>query len=355
MTIAIPGYSKTMLRKVLLISFPVDLGSLALQNNLFAMLNERCDLTHHIFSPREKPDLEQPFSPGQRALSRLREMTELRRLCAAARKEGRTIIFQQISPALFSAPFLHGVRSYISLDWTRKLFEPINGERISPWPLTRLHAAVLNSATGVLAFTDAVAASVINDYGVSAHNVHRISMPFDVLNTQPAMPRETGPVKLLFVGGDFYRKGGDRLVRWFQSHSGPAVELTIMTQTKVDLPPGVRLIRNDPLATAKSEFANHDLFVLPTKYDAFPLAIGEAASAGLGVIASRNALGAPAVIDEGLNGYIVDSDEDLFSRLSSLAEDRRKVERFKLHSRAKMLESFTYSQVYDQLDKILNI
>lgn len=354
MNVAIKGHSTTMLRKMLLISFPVDLGSLALQNNLHGMLAEHCDLAHHIFSPREKPVLDKPLSPRQRALSRLGDMAELRRLCAAARKDGRTIVFQQISPALFSAPFLTGVRCYIAVDWTRKLFEPINGERISPWPLTRLHAAVMKSATGVLAFTDAVAASVVNDYGVPADRVHKIAMPFDVLKTPPAKPRPDRPVKMLFVGGDFYRKGGDRLVRWFKSHRGPAVELTIMTQTEVDLPPGIRLIRNDPKKSAKNEFANHDLFVLPTKYDAFPLAIGEAASAGLGVIASNNALGAPEVIDEGRNGHIVASDEALFSCLSLLAADRPRIEAFKLHSRAKMLERFTYAKVFRQLEKIMS-
>ncbi len=339
--------------RIILVTFPVDLGSVTLQNNFLAMLRGRAEVVHHVFSPREAPGQGTALSPFKRILCRLQQMPELRRICATARGEQRTLIFQQISPALFALPFLRGTRAYIVADWNRKLYEPIIGERISSALLTRLHAMLLKTVTGVITFTAAAQQSFNKDYGVPAERIHRMRMPFDVTGTTAAPCRPGQPLRMLFVGGDFHRKGGPALVRWFDTHRGSPVELTIMTQSRVELPPGIRLIRNDPGLSAKNLLQDYDLFVLPTRYDAFPLAIGEAASAGLAVVTTANALGATEVIDPGLNGEIVHTDADLFAQLDELAADRQRVERYKAHSRTKMQNQFAYGEVFAQLEKII--
>lgn len=339
--------------KISLVTFPIDFGNVTLQNNFLAMLQERADVSHHVFSPSEIPGAGPRLNAVQRFVCRVKEMAKLRKICKSARQENRIVIFQQISPALFSLPFLKGVKSYIMSDWTRKLYEPILGEKLSSAPVTWLHSIVLKSVSGVLTFTDAAADSLTQDYGVAESQIHKVRMPFDVWGAQTTSPNLDSPIRLLFVGGDFYRKGGDGLVRWFEQHTGAPVELAIMTQSDITLPPGVRLIRNDPKESAKSYFGNFDLFVLPTRCDAYPQAIGEAASAGLGIVTTNKALGAPEVIDEGLSGHIVASEEELFACLSALVEDRQKVERFKAHSRAKLVADFTFDRVFEQLGKIL--
>lgn len=339
-------------RRITLITFPVDYGSVSLQDNLLKMLRQHSDVVHFAFSPDETPGRGIKLSRYQRVLLRLGQMPRLREVCVMARREGRIVIFQQISPALFAFPFLRGLKSYICLDWTRKLYEPIIKRKMSSAMTTALHSTVLRTVSGVVAFTEASKHSLMQDYKVSPANIHRIPMPFDVFGSPVSEARPDGPVRVLFVGGDFYRKGGDVLIRWFENFKECPVELTIVTQTNLHLPPGIRLIRNDPKFSAKDEFAKHDLFALPTKYDAFPLAIGEAASAGLGVIASANALGATEVIDAGSNGYIVESELDLISTLSKLVQDKAKVEQFKIHSRRKMVDKFTYEKVFSCLEQV---
>src|SRR5262245_49253448 len=140
---------KKMSHRVTLVSFPVDFGSVTLQNNFLAMLREGPDVNHAVFSPREIPRRDARLSSIQRTTYRLRELAKLRRVCAEARAEDRSVIFQQISPALYALPFLRGIKSYIFLDWTRKLYEPITREQISSEPTTRLHSFVLNSVTGI--------------------------------------------------------------------------------------------------------------------------------------------------------------------------------------------------------------
>jgi glycosyltransferase involved in cell wall biosynthesis len=339
-------------RRITLITFPVDYGSVSLQDNLLKMLRQHSDVVHFIFSPDEMPSKGLKLSKYRRILLRLQQMPRLREACITAKRDGRIVVFQQISPALFAFPFLSGVRSYVFLDWTRKLYEPIVKRKISSRMTTALHGAILRGVSGVVAFTEASKRSLMQDYKVSANSIYRVPMPFDVFGSPLSNQNLSGPVKVLFVGGDFYRKGGDVLVRWFEGFKGCPVELTIVTQTDVRVPPGIRLIRNDPSFSAKEEFPKHDLFVLPTKYDAFPLAIGEAASAGLGVITLVNALGAAEVIDEGLNGYIAGSEADLIRTLSEVVQDRAQVERFKIHSRKKMIDRFTYEKVSSCLEAV---
>ncbi len=340
--------------KISLVTFPVDFGNVTLQNNFLAMLKDRADVKHYIFSPAEAPDSGERFTPLGRIWARLGQTGKLRRICNEARREGRVVMFQQISPALFSLPFLVGVRCYILSDWTRKLYEPILGQKITTAPLTWTHSLVLRAVTGVITFTDAAAKSLMQGYGVPRERLHKMPMPFDVQGTAVSGPRPEGPVKILFVGGDFHRKGGDVLLRWYAAHRGAPVELTVMTQTELELPPTVTLIRNNPKDSAKGYFRDYDLFVLPTRCDAYPQAIGEAASAGLALITTDKALGAPEVIDEGLNGHVATTEEQLFSCLSALVNDRVKLEQFKAHSRDKLTAGFSFAQVFARLASIVD-
>lgn len=341
------------MRKVLLVTYPVDLGSATLAANLVAMLEGRVDLAHHVFSPEETPEAGPRLGTGRKALLRLASMKGLRAACLRARAEGCTILFQQTGAALFSLPFTRGLKTWVMLDWTRKLFEPITGLNHSNPLVTALHRRMFASVTGVLPFTEPVRRCLVEDYGVAPERARKVPMPFDVERIAPATPNPAGPLRLLFVGGDFARKGGDRLVRWFLAHRGAPVELTVMTQSAVDLPPGVRVVRNDPARTAAALLCRHDLFVLPTRRDAFPLAIGEAASAGLGVVTSHHALGAREVVEEGVNGHVVEGEEALHAVLSRLVADRAAVERYKVASRRKMLARFSLAAAFSQLEEAI--
>ncbi len=340
--------------KITLVSFPIDYGNVTLQSNLVRLLGERCDLVHHVFSASEAPGLGARLNAPRRVWRRLGEMARLRRVCAEARREGRILLFQQISPALFAWPFRRGVPSYILSDWTRKLYEPLLGERLSSAPVTWLHARVLRSVDGVLAFTAAAADSLRRDYGVPEPRLHRLAMPFDVQATPVAPAERPGPLRVLFVGGDFERKGGPALLRWYARQRPGALRLTVLTQSAVQLPEGVTLLRNDPTKGARDLFFEHDLFVLPTLCDGYPQALGEAASAGLALVTTDKALGAPEIIDEGRNGHVVRSEAELAARLAELMRDPARLAAYKAHSRAKMLAQFAFEPVFAQLAAILH-
>ena len=78
-----------------------------------------------------------------------------------------------------------------------------------------------------------VAASLKSDYGVSANKITAISPGVDQELFRPSadMRAEDGRVRLLFVGGDFARKGGDLLLRWAkETRIGGPWELHLVTR-----------------------------------------------------------------------------------------------------------------------------
>ena len=137
--------------------------------------------------------------------------------------------------------------------------------------------------------------------------------------------------RLLFMGGDFYRKGGDILLSaWEAGDFGRRAALDVVTAYPLDrLPAGVTLHTG---VTAYSPewrafWQKADLFVLPTRDEAFGLVFQEAAAAGLPSVGTRiNAI--PELIEDGRSGLLVPPDNvealrDALQGLLASAERRR--------------------------------
>lgn len=139
--------------------------------------------------------------------------------------------------------------------------------------------------------------------------------------------------RVLFVGGDFRRKGGyDLLSAWREGQFGQGARLDLATSVPVEpeaLPAGVhvhtRISAHSP--EWRALWRDADLFVMPTRDDAFGNVFQEAAAAGLPSIGTRiNAV--PELVRDGDSGLLVDpGDREALARaLSQLidsAERRR--------------------------------
>lgn len=347
------------MRKLTFISHPADLGSAALARNLLALFTGRCDLHHYIFSggdldvylSKVSADVGRGGSTISRLMRRVASANELRAVVADARRNGRVLAMSSISAALFTWPFRRGVPTFVFQDWNRKLYEPIINQQWSGRWLTWLHRRVLLSTSGVVCFTDAVRDSFRRDYGIPERQLFRARLPYPVDEMAPST-KVASPIRVLFVGGDFRRKGGDILLKWYANGGSARSALTLVTQADIAAPPGVQVIKNEG-AKGFAGYADFDVFALPTRFDAYPVAIGEAASAGLAVATTTNALGSPDIVEPGRNGFIAQSEEEFCRLLSELVGDPAKVATYKARSRQKMLQDSSLTACWRTVEPIL--
>jgi alpha-maltose-1-phosphate synthase len=118
------------------------------------------------------------------------------------------------------------------------------------------------------------------------------------------------PVRLLFMGGDFPRKGGPQLLEaWNAADLTGRATLRLVTDWTLDksaLPAGVD-VQNGVRAYTSEWFAcwrDADIFVMPTRGEAFGMVFQEAAAAGLPSVGTRlNAI--PEIVVEGSTGLLV--------------------------------------------------
>lgn len=143
-----------------------------------------------------------------------------------------------------------------------------------------------------------------------ADRVHPIHVGAD-LEIWPRVVRSEAPagrVKVLFVGGDFVRKGGDLLLEVFSSRFSDVAELHLVSpQAPSVLPPHVCVHRNiQPNDGRLRElYASCDFFVLPTTADLGPAWVFiEALASSLPVIATDTGA-AREVVRHGETGFLI--------------------------------------------------
>lgn len=125
--------------------------------------------------------------------------------------------------------------------------------------------------------------------------------------------------RLLFVGADFERKGGDLLLEAFRSRLRGRAELDVVTRADVPPEPGVRVHRAEPNSPElRRLFAEADLFVLPSRAECFGIAVIEAMASGLPVVMG-DAGAAREIVDDGETGWVVRPDVTELARVLEMA------------------------------------
>jgi glycosyltransferase involved in cell wall biosynthesis len=250
--------------------------------------------------------------------------------------EPDAIFWNTQKPAMFCSSLLRNVPSVISLDVTPKQYDDLAEEyghvpdqpgaiaSAKQW----LNRRIFNQARLLLPATDWVRRSLIDDYGVPDERIEVLPPGTDVERFHPPTqrPSETsGTLRILFVGGDFIRKGGDTLLEWFRSSpASESCELHIVTREAVTSSERVVVHRlsheKDRLAEL---FREADVFVLPTRAECFGLVLTEAMASGLPVVTCPVG-GIPEVVDDGVSGLLVPAGDPraLDGALTRLIEDR---------------------------------
>jgi glycosyltransferase involved in cell wall biosynthesis len=148
--------------------------------------------------------------------------------------------------------------------------------------------------------------------------------------------RRAGPRRrLLFVGRDFHTKAGEVVVAataLLRRDVDPAITLTVVGPSSWPLPgaipPGVDFRGLLPVRALAGLYGEHDLFVLPSRFEGFGISFVEALAHGLPCV-GRRAFAMPEIVRPGENGDLVDGDDpaDLAARIAALLADDALYER----------------------------
>jgi len=185
--------------------------------------------------------------------------------------------------------------------------------------------------------TSATTAGVLVRAGVAASRIHVVRPGRDRLGerSSPPEPAADGRVRFLFLGALIPRKGVLDLVDAFGGVAG-AARLTLIGP--VDRDPayaaaveaavaaagaGIRIAGALSDAALARELSAHDALVLPSRYEGFGIAVGEALSHGLAVIAS-SAGALPEVVRHGAEALLIPPGDrrGLLEALALLTRDR---------------------------------
>ncbi len=231
-------------------------------------------------------------------------------------------LFHTQVTSLLSPGLMRQMPSVISLDATPVQYDalgafyghtPSGNARVEALK-ARMNKRAFCASRHLVAWSQWAKDSLVADYGVAPDKISVIPPGIDTELWRVARPaQKSGPVNLLFVGGDFPRKGGDTLLKAFGSLPASAgAHLHIVTKTPGvgEGLPNVTVWRDvaPNSETLRRLFAEADLFVFPTRGDCLPLAVMEALTAGLPVVTTR--VGAlPEAVTHGETGWVVPPDD----------------------------------------------
>ena len=198
--------------------------------------------------------------------------------------------------------------------YAHPFFEP---QRTIPRIKRLITRSVYAHAFHLLPLSNTVKKSLMEDYEIAEERITVVPPGINLRRwIGPQRPprravTETNPLRVLFVGADFLRKGGDLLLSVASRPEFKNVEIHFVTKSFT----GIRSenVFVHPNLTINSEelinlYRTADLFVLPTRADSHSIASLEAMAMGLPVIAT-NVGGIPDIILDGETGYMIKPDD----------------------------------------------
>ena len=265
-----------------------------------------------------------PDLPGAHNVDLVRFRRELnaglqarRRLRARGLEHFDVLHFHRQATAYASRDLMDRVPSILSVDCTQSCVIQDATSALERWSLqfnVRRDGDILKRGAAIVSTSHWAEHDIRRLYPDCHTPIHVMPNPvrldlFDRGWIDERRARDGVRPQCLFIGGDFHRKGGhDLLEAWERGGFARRADLTLVTAAppSATLPAGVRLQTGVRLNTPEwtTAWRRADLFVMPTRNEAFGLVYQEAAAAGLPAIGSRlNAI--PEIIEDGRTGLLV--------------------------------------------------
>jgi glycosyltransferase involved in cell wall biosynthesis len=203
--------------------------------------------------------------------------------------------------------------------------------------------------------------SVLNDYGIPPERVTAIGGGANFAELPPVNEPAAGEAPTaLFIGKEFYRKGGDLLLTAFSQVRAIIPQAQLRLLTGDDIPPGlplegVEIFRPTWDREAIAALYRHaDLFVLPSRLETWGDVLLEAMAYGLpciGVVGQAM----QEIIEDGQTGLLVPPEDPgaLASAMSRLLGNASLRRQWGCAARRKLESEYTWDRVVDRLAPII--
>ncbi len=252
---------------------------------------------------------------------------------------GALFVHTQV-PAVLLGRVMDRVPTIVSVDATPKQIDSLGihynheqgSDRVEDLKF-RANRRCFEHAASLVAWSAWAADGLENEYGIDRSKIdvlHPGVVPDAWRRSEPKPDSST--IKILFVGGDLPRKGGDLLIDAVRrlrerpdiTAAGLEVELHLATGATMANEPGI-IVHNGLTANSPELIALYhqsDVFALPTFGDCLPMVLGEAAVCQLPLVST--AVGAiPEIVLDGKTGHIVEPTvESIEESLVPLVIDR---------------------------------
>jgi glycosyltransferase involved in cell wall biosynthesis len=297
-----------------------------------------------------------------------------------------TLVIANLPQSPVYLPLVMRYATYFSIDITPSLIR-----HLSPWydallpprgAMGSIQGGLLRTtyqqAAGIFPWSKWAGEGVRLDFGVPADRIH-VALPGADVRKWPYVDRSTRGssqvVRILMVGREFQRKGGDMLLDWAARTTAYKYELDLVTGFD-QLPEWVRTNVGNPLPdqVVSAALAPHlphvrvhcgyranspellrlyreaDIFCLPTHADTSSIASLEAMASGLPVVVSAVG-GIPELILDGRTGLLVRPGDstDLNSKLEALLNDPALRHRLGAAARAACEDYFNVDRLSHQI------
>jgi len=228
--------------------------------------------------------------------------------------------FHRQATAYGSVPLMRRIPSLVSIDCTQDIVVDAAASPIERWtyrPNVRSEARIFEAAAAVISTSRWAAECVRKRYPSCRAPIYVMPPPVRLQCFSEAWADErrrraanARRVQILFVGGDFARKGGlDLIAAWRAGEFFRAADLEIISDDPAvpEDTAGVHVLKGVGSYSREwlQAWRRADIFVMPTRQEAFGLVFQEAAAAGLPRIGARTHA-VPEIIADGVSGLIVE-------------------------------------------------
>lgn len=217
---------------------------------------------------------------------------------------------------------------------------------------------IYRNTTGIFTMSKWLKDNLINYTGIEESKVHHVGAGINIDVNKIENLKKTNN-KILFVGRDFERKGGDLVYEAFKilkEKYNKDAELFIAGPKNLpynELYQGVNFLGDLPYSQISEYFNECDIFCMPSRFEAYGLVFIEALVYGLPCI-GRNEFAMKEFIQDGYNGFLIDKDDpnELALKMYNLLNDNE-IKNNVISKRDEYINQYSWDTVADRIINII--